>query len=158
MRTKNNDYAKNDNLSVKSCFLEKEKNINVDEISEIERNNIIKKYFEKSNIKESKKSSYIMVAKFLLNHAEMKLNLALATDLKTEDYAWLLYNEAGNEFINIADYYLMAEDRVNAAYYYKAAADSITVGSKSCKYIYQKYALERKAGKYYEKAKTILLN
>jgi len=158
MRTKNIDYNKNEGSSLKNCFLEKEKNINIEEIAEIERNNMIKSYCEKSHTKEFEKDCYIMVAKFLLNHAEMKLNLALATDLRTENYSWLLYNEAGNEFINVADYYLMADDKINAAYYYKAAADSITEGSKSCKYIYQKYALEKKAGKYYEKAKTILLN
>ncbi|MBN2545987.1 MAG: hypothetical protein JXB50_09325 [Spirochaetes bacterium] len=158
MKTTNNDYIKNKDFILKTCFLEKEKKIDVLETAEIERNNMIKKYCEQSNKKEFEKDCYIMVAKFLLNHAEMKLNLALATDLKTENYAWLLYNEAGNEFINVADYYLMADDKVNAAYFYKQAADSIMEGSKSCEFIYQKYALERKADKYYEKAKTILLN
>lgn len=123
------------------------------------KNKRVINFLENSKDKEKNENDnyrYSLVAKTILSLAELKFSAALKEDLTGKKDVWLLYNEAGNEFINAADYYLMAGDMKNASLYYNTAADSISEGSKSCKDLFQKNSLKTKADQYYKKAKNFL--
>src|SRR4030042_4249462 len=98
-----------------------------------EKNKRIINFLEKSKDKEEHDSDdyrYSLVAKTILSLAELKFSVALKEDLTGKNEVWQLYNEAGNEFINAADYFVMAGEMKNAGLYYNTAADSISEGSK----------------------------
>jgi len=151
MHIKYFDYFKAEDDQVQEYLKEIEFNKN--------KNKRVMNFLENSKGKQEHSEDdyrYSLVAKTILSLAELKFSVALKEDLTGKNDVWQLYNEAGNEFINAADYYLMAGDTKNACLYYNTAADSITEGSKSCKDFFKKNTLKRKAEQYYEKAKTFL--